>query len=295
MTHCKEVRRNPPSRATRAQYMVLVRRFDKTGESLPRWDPLFLDDDGVTLFSLAAATRAVLSPPADAELQRGDLLGIVHIDAVSDVDNQVRLLYIKGTVRVEEVPCPPAVMQGSWFGVWGHDAILMMNACQSLSRFLDSRRLILALCDCAETVLHLVPKGEDRPRAAIEAVRAWCRRQTPAMASVARKASDAAREAAETLRGSGPAMKPAVIAAQAAWQIMDGFGGLVVRDSILAAKLGDGAGWEAASANLARVIEHWIPLPTAMFAALGYTDWFHLSDYEVRTNPRTTARRRSRR
>jgi len=38
----------------------------------------------------------------------------------------------------------------------------------------DERRpLVLAVCDCAELVLEYVPKGEDRPRKAIEAARKW--------------------------------------------------------------------------------------------------------------------------
>jgi hypothetical protein len=39
----------------------------------------------------------------------------------------------------------------------------------------DRKRIVLAACDIAETVLHHVPEGEDRPRKAIEAARAWTR------------------------------------------------------------------------------------------------------------------------
>ncbi len=40
----------------------------------------------------------------------------------------------------------------------------------------DSRRpLVLAACDCARLVLHLVKEGEDRPRIAIETAEAWAR------------------------------------------------------------------------------------------------------------------------
>lgn len=35
------------------------------------------------------------------------------------------------------------------------------------------QQVILAACACAETVLHLVKPGEDRPRIAIETARAW--------------------------------------------------------------------------------------------------------------------------
>jgi hypothetical protein len=37
----------------------------------------------------------------------------------------------------------------------------------------DRRRIVLAACDCARSVLPLVPSGEDRPRLAIEAAERW--------------------------------------------------------------------------------------------------------------------------
>lgn len=37
------------------------------------------------------------------------------------------------------------------------------------------RRLVLCTCECARTVLHLVPAQEDRPRIAIECAEAWAR------------------------------------------------------------------------------------------------------------------------
>jgi hypothetical protein len=54
--------------------------------------------------------------------------------------------------------------------------------------------LVLAACDCAATVLHLVPAGEERPRRAIEAARAWVRGE--ATMGEARRAADAADAAA---------------------------------------------------------------------------------------------------
>lgn len=38
----------------------------------------------------------------------------------------------------------------------------------------DRRLLVLAACDCAETALKRVPKGEGRPAEAIRMARAWC-------------------------------------------------------------------------------------------------------------------------
>ncbi len=38
---------------------------------------------------------------------------------------------------------------------------------------MDRKIVVAAACDCAETVLHLVPSCEDRPRVAIQAARKW--------------------------------------------------------------------------------------------------------------------------
>ena len=37
------------------------------------------------------------------------------------------------------------------------------------------KQVVLAACDCAETALKFVPKGENRPAKAIEVARAWAR------------------------------------------------------------------------------------------------------------------------
>ena len=39
----------------------------------------------------------------------------------------------------------------------------------------DRKLVVLAACACARTTLHLVPKGEERPRLAIETAEAWTR------------------------------------------------------------------------------------------------------------------------
>ena len=67
------------------------------------------------------------------------------------------------------------------------------------------QEVVLAACDCAELALRHVPKGEDRPRRAIETARAWARgkaslddvRAARAAAEAARAAAWAAAEAAE--------------------------------------------------------------------------------------------------
>ena len=39
---------------------------------------------------------------------------------------------------------------------------------------IDRKLLVLAACDCAETALQYVPKGEDRPVKCIQVSRNWC-------------------------------------------------------------------------------------------------------------------------
>ena len=62
-------------------------------------------------------------------------------------------------------------------------------------RWPDRKAIVLLACDMAETVLHLVPEGEDRPWLAIEAARNWCA-GTAAIEEV-RRAADAAYAAAD--------------------------------------------------------------------------------------------------
>jgi len=40
---------------------------------------------------------------------------------------------------------------------------------------IDRKLIVLAACECAEQSLKYIPKGEDRPRQAIETARAWTR------------------------------------------------------------------------------------------------------------------------
>ena len=58
--------------------------------------------------------------------------------------------------------------------------------------------MVLAACDIVESVLHLVPAGEERPRKAIEVTRAWCAGQATAeeVTAVSGAASAAAWAAA---------------------------------------------------------------------------------------------------
>jgi hypothetical protein len=65
------------------------------------------------------------------------------------------------------------------------------------------QQVVLAACACAETALKYVPKGEDRPRLAIETARKWAHGETTlqevradAYAAYAAAAADAAYAAA---------------------------------------------------------------------------------------------------
>jgi hypothetical protein len=58
----------------------------------------------------------------------------------------------------------------------------------------ERKAIVLAACDCAELALRFIPKGEDRPRLAIEAARAWTRGE--ATIAVVRSAESSAWAAA---------------------------------------------------------------------------------------------------
>ena len=74
--------------------------------------------------------------------------------------------------------------------------------------------LVLCACDCAERVLHLVPAGEDRPRAAIEAARRWAAGE--ATIEEAREAAYAARAALDDALDAAALALAALAAALAA-------------------------------------------------------------------------------
>ena len=74
----------------------------------------------------------------------------------------------------------------------------------------DRKLLVLAACDCAETALKFVPKGEVRPARAIQTARDWC--EGKATAADCRKAADAA----EAIYATDAAIYAACAAADAA-------------------------------------------------------------------------------
>jgi len=79
-----------------------------------------------------------------------------------------------------------------------------------------------AICDCAETALKYVPKGEERPRLAIEAARRYADKRTDKNLQLLNAAGDAAWAAAWTAawaaaRAAGAAGSAAWVAGDAAW------------------------------------------------------------------------------
>lgn len=82
----------------------------------------------------------------------------------------------------------------TWLDAWEgcEDARWMLyEACDA---GVDHRLITLAACDCARTVVRLVPGGERRPLRAIEAAEAWA--SWRAKASAVRVAADGAADAA---------------------------------------------------------------------------------------------------
>jgi hypothetical protein len=78
------------------------------------------------------------------------------------------------------------------------------------------RERIHIICDCAATALKYVPKGEDRPRLAIEAARKYADKKTNANLEKLNAAGTAAWAAGTATRAVGAAARAAWDAAGAA-------------------------------------------------------------------------------
>jgi len=82
----------------------------------------------------------------------------------------------------------------------------------------DRKRIVMASCDCVEPALQFVPDGEDRPRAAIDTARAWCRgAATDEEVRAAAAAADAAADAADAASATAAASAAAAAAAAYAY------------------------------------------------------------------------------
>jgi len=79
------------------------------------------------------------------------------------------------------------------------------------------QQVVLAACDCAETTLKHVPRGEDRPRLAIKTARAWARGK--ATIDDANAAAYAASAATSAANAAAYAASAAYAAADAAYAV----------------------------------------------------------------------------
>ena len=255
---------------------VLVKRYEE--DSLSPWEPLARDAEGVVTFaSTEDASNAALNPPAETGLAVGDMLVVVPLGAVSPltIDSHTTALYVVTPEGVQAAPTPPEALGGPWLARWGQDAYAMLLA----SSAVDRRRLVLASGDCAETVLHFVPAGEDRPRRALEVARAWCRGDA-SLDDV--RSAEAAAKAVGTTASTLTAVFFAAVAPTYVCAVA------ATPDASSAAGIATGgpfsAGWanSTAVANrtpkestylaLAPLVRRWIPLPVVLLSGLGYPD-----------------------
>ena len=84
---------------------------------------------------------------------------------------------------------------------------------------IDKKILVLLACECAESVLEYIPKGEERPRLAIEAARGWCKGEVGAdevHSAAAAAYATAANAAAYATAAANAAAYAAAYAAYAA-------------------------------------------------------------------------------
>ena len=106
------------------------------------------------------------------------------------------------------------------------------------------------ICDCAATALKYVPKGEDRPRLAIEAARKYADERTPdnlEMLNTARAVAGAAGDAAWAAGAAWAAARAVAGAAgDAAWAAARAVAGAARAAAGAAARAAGDAAWAAA-------------------------------------------------
>lgn len=134
--------------------IVVVRRFDSSGDTLPSWKAL-ASDGTVAFLSPAEAEVAALNPPSDADLRIGDLVAIVPVDFVPDIDAHVEGLFVVTPDGVRRVPDH---IRHPWLAFWGRSAAIMLECIDSSIwpgteppwKFVDPRRLVMAACYALE-------------------------------------------------------------------------------------------------------------------------------------------------
>lgn len=120
----------------------------------------------------------------------------------------------------------------------------------------DRKALVMAACDCAEMALNYVPKGEGRPRIAIETARAWC--GGDATIEQVRKAAFAARAAAFAAYAAADAARAVAAAAFAAHAVA--FAAYAAHAADAAAYAADAVAGKATHKKLCRLIRKRIPV-----------------------------------
>ena len=328
MRHARRTARRNPRRNPRAPTtpkhptLVLVRRFDPTAEGPAPWEVLLRDADGSpAVFSPKGAKVAALRKPStganavahggdDLDLHVGDLIATVPLEYASPltIGEHATGLYVVTPDGVEAAPKHDEFTErgGSWLSVWGQDAERML----SLSINVDRKRLAMAACECAETVLPVVYPGEERPRRAIEAAVAWCRGAATiaqVLEAIGGANAFAGEEAYAASKANAYATNAKVWGAAAAARAAAFAACVVLYDNPVspvvsaanALKEVFGTPRETTYQRLAPIVEKWVPLPVAILSALGYRDPIPFDPGTVptgpRENPRPSSRRRSHR
>jgi hypothetical protein len=166
---------------------------------------------------------------------------------------------------------------GSWLTGWGKDASVMLRAAKGA----DRRRLTMAACDCAETVIG--DAWSTKTPVALSTARAWCRGAT--LAYDVGYAAYNARHPREQPNSADMA------AAHAAGVVAGGSAHLAAEEAA------DAFAWSAAGAGahrshvarhlatMAPLVERWIPLPVVLLSRLGYPGAIPLDLSAVPTVP----------
>ena len=193
---------------------------------------------------------------ADVLEQHGDALPHGALVRVLEHGRTIALhVTDAGRGALVEVPDGAALI-----ALWeSDDAPAMLRACQTV----DRRRLVLAACDCAESVLHLVPAREERPRRAIETAREWVRgRATQDEVLAAARSAAYATNAAS----AAAAARCAAYAADADYAYAAAYAADAAADAAYAAD------YAFARADAATIVLRHIPLAVVACARVGARD-----------------------
>jgi hypothetical protein len=156
--------------------------------------------------------------------------------------------------------CGPAIkwvgkkdLQEAWKTCERADWMLWLSANMIGEKGWSSHKEIVAVCcDIAESVLYLVPEGEDRPRKAIETTRRWIAGEAT-LDDVLRAADDAvAADAAASwaaINAAYAAANDASAYAAATWAADDAAGGAANDAAAAAAAAYAAATWASAAAS----------------------------------------------